>query len=116
MRGESIMLWITAVVRRDDVENAVKSVQAGHHASTHCLIARALCRALGLPLGKVFAGYDLVEVYDWKAYAYVEGVPTNKMLRAMQRFDASGAMTPWLFRLKLEPVPQLDLVRCSGLH
>jgi hypothetical protein len=98
------MPWITAVVLREDVEQAVQAINAGYNTTIHCPIARALCRALGLPLGDVAVEYDLVEVYDWKGYDFVEGVPTKKMRRAMARFDATGEMKPSLFRIKLEPV------------
>jgi hypothetical protein len=94
---------ITVVVVREDVENAVKAVQGGYHAMASCPIACALCRALAVPLGQVAVASDVVEVYDWKEYALVEGVPTKKMLRAMERFDETGEMKPALFRIKLEP-------------
>jgi hypothetical protein len=106
LRGERrmTMAWVTAVVLRDDVEQAVRSIQIGHHAATHCPIARALCRVLGLPLGHVAVAYDVIEVYDWKEYELVEGVPTRKMVRAMERFDETGGMTPAAFRITLAPV------------
>ena len=47
---------------------------------------------------------DAAEVYEWKAYDAVEGIPTKKMVRAMERFDKTGEMTPSPFRIKLEPV------------
>jgi hypothetical protein len=98
------MPWVTAVVLRDDVEQAVKAVQGGYHAMADCPIARALCRALAVPLGHVAVASDVIEVYDWKAYELVEGVPTTKMVRAMERFDDTGQMTPSRFRIKLDPV------------
>jgi hypothetical protein len=45
-------------------------------------------------LGHVSVEYDVVEGYDWKASACVEGVPTHQMTRAMERFDAIGRMKP----------------------
>jgi hypothetical protein len=98
------MAWVTAVVRREAVEQAVRARHAGHHAMTDCPIARALCRALGLALGHVAVASDLVDVYDWKDAAVVEGVATKKRRRAMERFDETGEMPPALFRIRLAPV------------
>ncbi len=95
--------WITAVVLREDVEHAMQAVQTGHYAMTHCPLARALCRALALPLGHVSVSH-IVEVYDWKEYEQIRGVATKKMIRAMEQFDDTGEMKPSLFRIKLEPV------------
>jgi hypothetical protein len=64
-----------------------------------------LCQALAVPLGHVAVASDVVEVYDWNAYALVEGGPTKKMVRAMERFDATGEMTPARFRITSDPVP-----------
>ena len=44
--------------------------------------------------GQVAVADDGVEGYDWNASACVEGVPTHKMIRAMERFDAIGRMKP----------------------
>jgi hypothetical protein len=98
------MPWITAVVLREDVEHTLRAMQAGSHDIPSCPLERALCRAMALPLGHVSVAYDLVQAYEWKAYAYAEGIPTKKMTRAMKWFDETGEMTPALFRIKLEPV------------
>jgi hypothetical protein len=98
------MPWITAVVLREDVENTLRAMKAGSHEITYCPIERALCRAMALPLGNIAATYDGIEVRDWKACERIRGVPTKKMIRAMESFDETGEMKPSLFRIKLEPV------------
>jgi hypothetical protein len=98
------MHWITVTVLQEDVDNALRAAEAGHYETADCPIERALGRALAVPLENVGATYGLIEVRAWKDYERVLGVPTKKMVRAMERFDNTGKMTPLRFRIKLEPV------------
>jgi hypothetical protein len=48
-------------------------------------------------------GVELV-AEDWKDYAYVEGLVPKKATSSIDRFDATGTMKPFTFRVTLEPV------------
>ena len=49
---------------------------------------------LSAGLGPVSVAEGVVERDDGQASARVEGAPTHKMIRAMERFDAIGRITP----------------------
>jgi hypothetical protein len=85
--------------RRGDPARSGTSLFVGFH------VARAACRALGLALGNVQVGGDAISLWGWKAHDYLRVTTTQKLARAVTRFDREKTMQPDSFRLHLTPFP-----------
>jgi hypothetical protein len=99
------MPYVTIEVLQDDIERALRDRRFRSRPDTFCPVARAACRALGLVLGNVKVGGDTISIWGWKEYDYFRVTATQKLARAVRRFDREKKMQPGSFRMNLNPSP-----------
>jgi hypothetical protein len=99
------MAYVTSDVLQDDLERALRDRRLRARPATCCPVARAACRALGLALGNVQVGGDAISLWGWKEHDYLRVTTTQKLERAVTRFDREKKMQPDSFRLNLNPFP-----------
>ena len=97
------MPYVTIDVLQDDIESALRDRRLRSRPATFCPVARAACRALGLALGNVQVGGDTISIWGWKEHDYLHVLATQKIERAVTRFDREKKMQPGSFRLNLKP-------------
>jgi len=102
-RGEAAGSWVTVRVRADDITGALQDARLARHPAHYCPVARALCRALAVPLGWVTIGPSNVDCEAWQGYGPVEGILPPQVTAAIDRFDRGRVMQPFAFQVQLQP-------------
>ena len=95
------MAYVTIEVLQDDLERALRDRRLRSRPATFCPVARAACRALGLVLGNVRVVGNTISIWGWKNYDYLRVTATQKLARAVARFDRERTMQPGGFRINL---------------
>ena len=99
------MPYVTIEILQEDIDRALRDRRLRSHPDRVCPVARAACRALGLALGNVRIGGNTLSVWDWKGYEYLAITATQKLERAVTRFDRARQMQPDSFRINVKPRP-----------
>jgi hypothetical protein len=99
------MPYVTIEVLQEDINRARRDRRLRSRPDRFCPVARAACRALGLALGNVRVGGDTISIWGWKEYEYLSVTATQKLERAVTRFDRARQMQPGSFRINLNPLP-----------
>jgi hypothetical protein len=73
--------------------------------ATFCPVARAACRALGLALGYVKVGGDSFSLWGWKDHDYLRVTATQKLQRAVTKFERERTMQPAMYRITRDLAP-----------
>ena len=97
------MAYVTIEVLQDDIESALRDRRLRSRPATFCPVARATCRALRLALGNVQVVGNTISIWGWKDHHYLRVIATQKLERAITRFDRERQMQPGSFRLNLKP-------------
>jgi len=95
------MAYVTIEVLQDDIERALRDRRLRSRPATFCPVARAACRALGLVLGNVRVVGNTISIWGWKNHDYLRVTATQKLARAVARFDRERTMQPGGFRINL---------------
>jgi hypothetical protein len=99
------MPYVTIEVLQGDIDRALRDRRLRSRPDRYCPVARAACRALGIALGTVRIGGNTISLWDWKGYDYLDITATQKLERAVTRFDRARQMQPGSFRINLNPSP-----------
>lgn len=99
------MPYVTIEVLQEDIDRALRDRRLRSRPDRFCPVARAACRALGLALGTVRVGGNTISIWDWKGHDYLYVTTTQKLERAVTRFDRERQMQPGSFRINLTPSP-----------
>jgi hypothetical protein len=100
------MPYVTIEVLQEDIDRARRDRRLRSRPDRFCPVARATCRALGLALGNVRIGGNTISIWGWKGYGYLSITATQKLERAVARFDRARQMQPGSFRINLNPSPE----------
>ena len=99
------MPYVTIEVLQEDIDRALRDRRLRARPDRFCPVARAACRALGLALGNVRVGGNTISIWGWKDYDYLYITATQKLDRAVTKFDREQQMQPASFRINLKPAP-----------
>lgn len=97
------MPYVTIQVLQEDIDRARRDRRLRSRPDRFCPVARASCRALGLALGNVRVSGNTLSIWGWKAHDYLHVTATQKLERAVTRFDRERQMHPASFRINLKP-------------
>jgi hypothetical protein len=100
------MSYVTIEVLQEDIDRARRDRRLRARPDRFCPVARATCRTLGLALGNVRIGGHTISIWDWKGYDYLDITATQKLERAVARFDRARQMQPGSFRINVKPSPR----------
>ncbi len=96
------MAYVTIEVLQEDIDRALRDRRLRARPDRFCPVARAACRALGLTLGNVRVGGNTISIWGWKDYDYLYTTATQKLDRAVTKFDREQQMQPASFRINLK--------------
>jgi hypothetical protein len=99
------MPYVTIEVLQEDIDRALRDRRLRARPDRFCPVARPACRALGLALGNIRIGGNTISIWGWKGYDYLDVTATQKLERAVTRFDRARQMQPGSFRINLNPSP-----------
>jgi hypothetical protein len=99
------MPYVTIEVLQEDIDRALRDRRLRARPDRVCPVARATCRALGITLGNVQVGGNTLSIWGWKDHDYLDVAATQKLERAVARFDRERQMHPESFRINLKPRP-----------
>jgi hypothetical protein len=85
----------------------------GPAPAQYCPVARALCRASGVPLASVTVGPYNVDCEPWRGRDAVEGLLPANLTRVLEHFDRTRTMRPFTFQVWLQP---WAAGAASGIH
>jgi hypothetical protein len=97
------MPYVTIEVLQEDVDETRGDPRFQGSRARFCPVARATCRALGLPLGPISVGAASLSIWGRKDQAYLEATTSTSLAREIARFDHERHMKPATYRIILEP-------------
>jgi hypothetical protein len=97
------MPYVTLEVLQEDIDRALRDRRLRARPDRFCPVARPACRASGLALGNIRIGGNTISIWGWKGYDYLDVTATQKLERAVTRFDRERQMQPGSFRINLNP-------------
>jgi hypothetical protein len=78
---------LTVRVRANDIRHALQDSRLELELARCCPVAWALCRALGVPLGRVTVGPYNVDCEVWQDHGSIKGCLPPEVTRALDQFD-----------------------------
>lgn len=103
LQARSSSPCLTVRVSAEDIAAALQDARLDTPLAQYCPVARALCRALDVPLGHVTVGPYNVDCEGWEGRGAVEALLPPHVTKAIAYFDRRRAMSPLVFRIQLRP-------------
>jgi hypothetical protein len=101
--GAPLPMPLTVRVGADDIAAALQDLRLAQQPAQRCPVARAVCRALQVPLGHVAIGPYNLDCEAQHGRGPLQAFLPSRVRLAIDAFDRWRIMSPFVFRIWLRP-------------